>query len=1197
MTARHDASDSSARTSAADVSSWLVDEMARMADASPSVDLRDRDVAQAIGQCAALLSRFWPPEESDGSAADDSALRDSTDRDVQGGQSHPTMTAESSVSGNEATSASRLGRFEIRRALGHGGFGVVFLVFDPRLNREAALKIPRPEILMSAPLRQRFLCEAQAAAVLDHPGIVPIYETGEIGPVGYILSAYCKGPTLAAWLRQQSAISPGVAAEIVARLADAVHHAHSRGILHRDIKPSNVLLEHQPDRATRAFPFALRLSDFGLAKRLDEAGDETQLGSILGTPRYMAPEQAAGNFRDVGILADVYSLGVILYELLTGQPPFVGQSDRETLRMIAEAPLSPAALRAAGVSRDLETICFKCLEREPASRYQSARELTADLERYLAGEPVLARSIGRGQRFVRWCRRNRAVAALATAALVTLVAGTTFSTYYALAAGARARDAESSLRQARQAVDDSFTVLSEQTLLNEPGMQPLRKELLRTALAYYQDFVRDHADDPGLAAELARAHVRAGHIHETIGEHVEAEDQFRKAIKIRESLAEQDPTSLERRRDLADGYAALAIWQGFARHGDETEPLFKKVIALREALVRGDPNDDQIASDLGVSYQMLAALYTVERRNAEANALLLKSAELRERLVEEHPENAKFQSDLSVSYHKLGISHIDAGRRPEAKEQFRKAIAIQESLVEAYPAVGDYKRELAQSYKHLARTHNSAGELEPAADLLSRAIALHEKLAHESPTVVRFQRDLADGYDDRARLQMALGRQAEAEKSFRAAIDVQSRLISQDPSIAGYQVQFGGYCWDLMKLLYRTNRVAEAREWYCRGMEARQILVREDPKIDNYWFSLAHGHLYGAQSPDLSSTFLAPDVLYARAIELFEAHLGKTSPYSDLHSHLIECYTGVAMLNVRVGNGPASEEALRDAIAQHSPGTADAGAQPDANRALALLHARLAVQTAIDGGDWTSVAASVKQAAALAPHDAIIHILCSDAAALAGNWSAAAEPCNRGLELSDLDLTVAQRAARLQYISGDQSGYRATAARIVDRYAATSAPRKAYLIVMTCVLGEQALNDMAPVVSLARRCLEVEPTNPAMMTALGAALYRSGQIEQAAKLLAQSLPLHCSKIERDAEGRDESRVVQLTAARMLALAYRDLGKTDELNSLLPEIRRKLAELSELNMPESARIMPWSFRFAVEMTRQELGPTLTMDFAE
>ncbi|MBI2825239.1 MAG: protein kinase [Planctomycetia bacterium] len=393
-----------------ELSPSVVREMAAAADQSAEREVSNESAWRVIGECADLLSRFWPAE-GNGASKDHAASGGARPRDDAG-------------HGDQTGLPQHFGRFEIRRALGHGGFGVVFLAFDPRLHREAALKVPRPEILVSPPLRQRFLREAQAAAVLDHPNIVPIYETGEIGPVGYILSAFCKGPTLASWFDEQRMhVGVRTAVEIVVQLAAAVQHAHSRGILHRDIKPANVLLEPAAEQHSGNLPFVPRLSDFGLAKRLDESTEDTRAGMILGTPQYMAPEQAAGEYREVGVETDVYGLGVILHELLTGQPPFVGRTDSETLHMIQARELSPSALRARRVPRDLETICLKCLEKNPSGRYQSARELADDLRRFLAGEAVSARAIGSGERFVRWCRRRPVVAALAMGLVLAIAAG------------------------------------------------------------------------------------------------------------------------------------------------------------------------------------------------------------------------------------------------------------------------------------------------------------------------------------------------------------------------------------------------------------------------------------------------------------------------------------------------------------------------------------------------------------------------------------------------------------------------------------------------------------------------------------------------------------------------------------------------------------------------------------------------------
>jgi len=732
--------------------------------------------AADFADCMSALRQVWP---------------ESIDHVANSTASHSRRNGVEAASG--LPHGERLGRFEIRKLLGHGGFGVVLLAFDSTLSREVALKIPRPALLASGEMRSRFLSEAQSAALLDHPGIVTVYDAGEIGPVWYIAAGYVKGPSLAEWIRTApSVLAPRWSASLVANLADAAQHAHSRGILHRDLKPSNVMLEPSDELGTHEFPFVPKLTDFGLAKRLESTGDQTLPGVLIGTPRYMAPEQAAGDYREVGVQSDVYSLGVILYELLVGQPPFVGKNDAETLLKIQGQALSPASLRNRRVPRDLETICLKCLEKSQASRYQSARELADDLRRFLAGEAVHARAISGGERFVRWCRRNRAVTALAAAVLVAMIAGTGVSTYYALAASARAREAQSALAQARKAVDDSFTVLSEQRLLHEPGMQPLRRELLSTALKYYEDFVRDHAGDQSLQSELAHACTRAADIYTTIGEHGEAESLYRKAIEIRESLARIDPTSNQRRHELADGYNRLAMWQNWNRRTEETEPLFLKAIAIREKLAQEDLKNAGYQSELAVSYSYLSELLNVVHGWAKAEAPLRKATEIRERLALESPAVASYQSDLAESYHALAILHNNAGRRAESEQFFLKAIEISERLVSEAPTP-DFERELAKSRKHLAVLQRDTGRLREAAKSFDQVLEVYERLARENPTTIRNPRDLAACYSDVAKLQTVLGNDADAETYFRKAVSLQERLIAIDPSVAGYHRQLAGY--------------------------------------------------------------------------------------------------------------------------------------------------------------------------------------------------------------------------------------------------------------------------------------------------------------------------------------------------------------------------------------------------------------------
>ncbi|MBX9653882.1 protein kinase [bacterium] len=341
----------------------------------------------------------------------------------------------------------QIGRFKIVRELGRGGLGLVLLANDPLLRRQVALKVPKPEVLFTPNLRHRFRREAMAAARLTHPGIVPVYEVGEAGPIMFIAAAFIEGKSLAASLHELGRPDdPRIGASIIADLADAMHYAHSQGVLHRDLKPANVLIEPRPvdapsteEKAASATaitswndPRTVKITDFGLAKIIDLAGDETRSGAIIGTPAYMAPEQAKADLGQIGPLADVYALGAILYELLTGDAPFRAPSDAEMLRLVvSEEPVPPRQLNPL-CPRDLEAICLKCLEKSPTQRYQSAGELAVDLRRFLAGEPTIARPLSMMGQVIRWAGRNRSLAVMLSAVVLLLLGVAIVSTVAAV---------------------------------------------------------------------------------------------------------------------------------------------------------------------------------------------------------------------------------------------------------------------------------------------------------------------------------------------------------------------------------------------------------------------------------------------------------------------------------------------------------------------------------------------------------------------------------------------------------------------------------------------------------------------------------------------------------------------------------------------------------------------------------------------
>jgi len=379
--------------------------------------------------------------------------------------------------------------FEILAELGRGGMGIVYRARQISANRLVALKVVRNEVLETADLAtranalERFRTEAKAAASLQHDNIISVYEVGEVpskyphqSPLRYYAMRFVQGISLYDLLRK-GPLENQRAAKYVAQVARALQAAHDQGILHRDMKPHNVMVESSTDRPL--------VADFGLAKFVHSDNSITYAGQIMGTPSYMSPEQA----QDASLVkaaADQYSLGATLYHLLAGHPPFAAPTVQETIRQILEKP--PVRLRESNpaVDRDLETICMKAIEKDPLKRYGSCQELADDLQRYIDGVPIYARPVSSLERAWRWSRRNPVLSGMIAA--VTLLA---FSTAIAIIVGyVKTSEAlavsESRLNKALSVVDDLFTQVSEDELLNEPGMQNLRTELLEKAITHYE---------------------------------------------------------------------------------------------------------------------------------------------------------------------------------------------------------------------------------------------------------------------------------------------------------------------------------------------------------------------------------------------------------------------------------------------------------------------------------------------------------------------------------------------------------------------------------------------------------------------------------------------------------------------------------------------------------------------------------------
>lgn len=697
---------------------------------------------------------------------------------VSGSQANPAMSMPPSLAATKAP-ARRFGNYDLIDTIAKGGMGIVYKARHLKLNRTVALKMILSGQFADDLEVQRFYSEAEAAAKLRHPNIVGIHDVGECEGQHFFSMDYIEGKSLGDLLKDQ-ALKPRHAAELMQTIAGAMHYAHTEGVVHRDLKPSNVLLD------AGGSPL---ITDFGLAKQVSSGGGKSEMtmaGTVVGTPSYMPPEQAQGRIEEVGIRSDVYSLGAILYELLSGRPPFRGAGVMETLKQVIEN--EPVALRALSpaIPRDLETICHKCLQKEPEKRYQTAKELADELGRFLRGEPIFAQPISPAARAWRWCKRNPVVASTSAAALFGLVLALIASTVGYVQTSAALAESEESRRQAMAAVDDLFTQVSENTLLNKPGLQPLRKELLGRALAYYQRFLEQRSGDPRVQDELASAHFRIGLITEAIESPDEALPLFESARAMQENLVQATPNNPARLEALGNTLNALGT--SLARKKDHTaaQQHFTAAAGVRTRLAELAPQNSEYQRLLANTYMNLGNSLRISGDRAGALKMYDQAQDIRHAELKEHPENWKLQRDLGKGYYSLANLDRQEGNDTQAIERFALAAEQFESVVERDPADLDNRRLLSICYRLLGDLL-STSDVAAAREWYGKARSRLKPLADQNPDVIDYQADLAGLELNRGYLDSDDGQSTAAVAAFSAATEILTPLGTGQDALPRYR--------------------------------------------------------------------------------------------------------------------------------------------------------------------------------------------------------------------------------------------------------------------------------------------------------------------------------------------------------------------------------------------------------------------------
>lgn len=711
-------------------------------------------------------------------------------------------------------------------ALGQGGMGVVYRAHQDSLHRVVALKMLSAGPGASGTLLARFHAEAEAVARLKHPHIVQIYEVGEAGGRPFFSLEYVEGGSLADRL-DGTPLVPDEAARLVATLAAAIDFAHQSGIVHRDLKPANVLL------AADGTP---RITDFGLAKQLQSDSGWTRTGEIMGTPSYMAPEQAGGVTKNIGPACDVYALGAILYELLTGRPPFKGQDAVDTvLLVLSEEPVAPRRLNPK-IPRDLETICLKCLEKTPRRRYESAAALAADLRRFLDRAPIVARPVSIVERGTKWARRRPAVAALllvSVLAIFTLAAGGTFYTWRLGIERTRAdlnyRQAQANLHEAQETIDRLLAELGSQALASRPENEPLRRQLLEVALDFCQRLVTQNPEEPLIRLQAARAGRQVADIQALLGEPDAARESYNRAIVELSALAGARRAPRDAPRELA--VAIINLGNLAQRMGavDEARELYAQAVERLVHLRRTDDDPPRIERLLATALSNQGVLLESAGQVGAAGEAYGEALSLLSRLALGAPHDADLALQLAATYNNQAALLLRQGAADDALAACERAIAQIESLSDDAASQPAARYALASASNNLGAAHESSDDLAAAAATYAQAQTVFEELAAAYPQNPLFAQGWADNRHNLARLAVHRQQHFEAERLLADTLPRLEELAARTPQSPAPRQQLAVTLQRLAALLDQRGEELQAEDYATRAIRLDQQLQDDFP--------------------------------------------------------------------------------------------------------------------------------------------------------------------------------------------------------------------------------------------------------------------------------------------------------------------------------------------------------------------------------
>lgn len=798
-----------------------------------------------------------PEETSNPSESGSSDLRtpsettdDSADRQVA------TQLLEGEL---EGTPIRRLGDFDLIRVIGRGGMGIVYEAQQLSLKRKVALKLLPLISVLDARQVTRFRNEAQAAASLQHPHIVPVYAVGSYQGIHFYAMRLIDGHPLDAIIaglkelrnplsrngsgEEEASHTQNAASELnwktpdmkrVLRIgidaASALAHAHDEGIVHRDIKPSNLLVD----------PLGkLWITDFGLARR---ACDHTltATGDMLGTLRYMSPEQARAQNALIDARSDIYSLGVTLYELLTLQPAIPGENSLALLRSIETHTPIPLRTLRPDLPRDLVTVIETAMAKNRDERYLTAQQLSEDLQCVLEGRPTLARPPSPIMRAVKWAVRHQRLVVLAAATILFTSVALGISTWRAQRDAWRLEE----LWKKHQALANRTLPAVADSLANVPGAERGRREVLVALIDYYRQYVQEFRGNRATRVGVSNSLFQLGNLYNELGQLPEAIEKFREAQLLSLELVESEPRKLEYQRLWATSTSKLGRCLTLQGETKEARSNLEKAIVQQESLSHSNPDSIAFATELAESHNYLALLLIELDQELLAERLLTATLERLSKMspssnttdATEDSTRLQFQKMLAATYNNL--SGIVSSTDPTSAAQlYERSIEMQKN------SPGDGGAQLAVTYSNLGKARAHAGNLPLAVTAYEEAIKIQRRLLTLSPQNRTYTRDIAVSLNNLGMARLKSSQMQSAEADFREAIELLLRLLKQTPDDPGVSHDLGGTYHNLATLMLQLapdkqlvdSAFEEAIRHQTRALDIAPTAVRYREFLDNHF--------------------------------------------------------------------------------------------------------------------------------------------------------------------------------------------------------------------------------------------------------------------------------------------------------------------------------------------------------------------------